>query len=95
MCAGVMRGEPFAAASRMASLQRIALGLAAAATTMVVRRIVTIVLNDAHGQPPLSKITRDNPSVAAVFGLAMSTGALLALVDALRKHRSTAVEAAG
>jgi hypothetical protein len=79
----------------MPSLQRIALGLAAAATTIVVRRIATIVLHDARGKPPLSKITRDNSSAAVVFGLAMSTGVLLAVTDALREHRSAAVEAAG
>jgi hypothetical protein len=78
----------------MASLQRIALGLAAAATTMVVRKIVTTVLHDAHRRPPLSNVTRSNPSAAAVFGLAISTGALLAVADALRQHRSAAVAAA-
>ena len=78
----------------MASLQRIALGLAAAATTMIVRKIVTIVLHDAHGRPPLDRVTRTNSNPAAVFGLAMSTGALLAVVDALREHRQAAVEAA-
>jgi len=78
----------------MASLQRLAWGLAAAATTVVVRKIVTIVLHDARGRPPLSKVTRNNPSAAAVFGLAMSTGALLALADALREDRSAAVQAA-
>lgn len=78
----------------MASIQRIALGLGAAATTMIVRKIVTIVLHDARGRPPLDNVTRNNPSAAAVFGLAMTTGAMLAIVDALREHRSAAVEAA-
>lgn len=78
----------------MASIQRLALGLAAATTTMIVRKIVTIVLHDARGRPPLSSVTRRNPSAAAVFGLAMTTGALLAVADALREHRSAAVEAA-
>lgn len=87
-------GEAFAPSAPMASIQRIAWGLAAAATTIVVRKIVTIVLHDAHGRPPLSKVTRNNPSAAAVFGLAMSTGALLAVADALREHRSAAVQAA-
>lgn len=67
--------------------QTALLGLAGAATTMLVRKTAKRAMYTRTGAPRLPQPVRSNNSFAMVLLLAAAAGAMLAIADVLQEQR--------